>query len=91
VVLSLERVPSDEFTGNRRRFRISTNVAAKLQTRADDLVELVSQSSGSSLRGWLAIEAGEKTDLALGPLGMRILGASAGDRVEIRLLRSPSI
>jgi N-methylhydantoinase B len=83
VVLPLQAACDDEFDGTRRRLSIPVDVAAKLQISAGDLIEIVANTCGATLRGWAAIElSGSK--LALGPLGMEILGAKAGTVVEIR-------
>ena len=83
VMMPVQRASADEFEGTRRRLSISSDLATRLRIASGDLIELVADSCGATLRAW-AIIGGPATRLTVGPRGMDILGSREGDPVEIR-------
>jgi N-methylhydantoinase B len=83
VVLPLEAALDDDFQGTRRRLQLPASMASKLGVRNGDLIEVVADSCGATLRGWVAIDS-SGSKLPLGPRGLEVLGAKAGSLVEIR-------
>jgi N-methylhydantoinase B len=81
--MTLQQAVADYFEGSRRRLRIPTDVAARLKIRDGDLVEVVADSCGATLRGWAMIDD-KVTQLSIGPRGMEILGGKSGEQVEVR-------
>ena len=89
VFLPLEAAPDDDFEGTRRRLHIPRGIATKLQVLNGDLVEVLADSCGATLRGWATIED-STASLSLGPRGIEVLGAQPGTLVQIRTVNSTS-
>ena len=71
-----------DLDGPRRRIRLPTDLARRLDVRSGALVEIATPACGAALRGWA--EIAERTDLALSAEALAALGAEAGDTVEVR-------
>jgi N-methylhydantoinase B len=78
----------DHMDGPRRNFVLSHSQAERLGVNSGDLIELRGQAA-VPLRGWVKISDDAADDiLALGPDALRLIGASAGDHVEARVVHS---
>ena len=77
-------------TAKQRDIQLPENLADRLGIRGGDLIELTTPASGAALRGWASIAAAAD-QLRLGPEAMSVLGARAGDAIEIRsVARTPA-
>ena len=83
IGITLEQAESDAYDGPRRRFSLSGELAARLGIADGALVELVTVTSASALRGWVCLE-GEGTTLRIGPRGLAVLNVAPGTMAEIR-------
>ncbi len=83
IMVPLVLETCDFFEGQRRYFRISPNVASALKIHSDALVEAAAASCSAALRGWARVDI-NAAGLPIGPRGMRVLGATNGDLVELR-------
>ena len=84
VMLALQLTDAHLYDGPRRRIRISNEIAVSLGIESDDLVELVIDSCGGTLRGWASLD-GHGTNLPMDSQGMAVLGAKTGSLVELRV------
>jgi len=74
----------DHMDGPRRRFVLSPGFAERLKVKEGALVELRG-SAAVPLRGWVQVSDDTADDvLTLGPDALRLVGASPGDRIEVR-------
>jgi hypothetical protein len=73
----------DDIDGPRRRITLSSAMAGTLGVSDLDLVELSTPACGAALRAWVRIDD-HAPACKLGPMGLAVLGAEPGDRVEIR-------
>ncbi len=85
ISISLEQAESDVYDGPRRRFGLSSEIAARLGVANGALVELVAGTSASPLRGWVCLQD-EGTALRIGPRGLAVLNAAPGTMAEIRAI-----
>ena len=74
----------DHMDGPRRQFVMSPGLAEQLDVKDDTLVELRGPAA-VPLRGWVQI-SDDTADyvLTLGPDALRLIGASPGERIEVR-------
>ena len=86
VLMPVELANDDDMEGKRRRIGLSPEVAKRLHVEDCELIELACPKSGASLRAWVRLES-SGDGLRLGPLGLAVLGAQAGDTVEVRAVR----
>jgi len=88
VHVRLEAANEDDIDGPRRRIAISRRLAGALNIDDGELIEL--RSAGAvPLRGWARIaEGGPDAAIAVGPQAFKLLKARAGDRIELRAVRS---
>jgi N-methylhydantoinase B len=86
VMVLLQRADEDTFEGPRRMVTLPAATLEKIGVQPGGLVELSTAQAGSALRAWVL--PGGAGPLALGPVGLSILGATEGDRVEVRLARA---
>ena len=82
--VALRAAPEDAFDGTRRRVGLPASVARAIGATDGALVELAAATTAASLRAWVRIEPGDAPEVALGPLGLAVLGAAPGARVEVR-------
>ena len=68
--------------GPRRRIRLPSDMARRLDIESGALVEVATPACGAALRGWA--EIAQRADLALSAEALAALGARAGDTVEVR-------
>ena len=86
-----ERDPYEGRLGKHRVLRMPPAMATDLGLATGDLIELRGRHP-APLRAWLRVEAGAHEGLvALDAFGLRILGVSPGDAVEVRHLSMPPI
>lgn len=83
VRVKLKSSADDDYDGTRRRIRISAGIAARIGVTDGGLVEIVATSCGGALRGWAKCDS-QITEVPMGPVGLSVLGAKAGELVEIR-------
>ncbi len=86
ITCMLTAANEDDHDGPRRRLRLPRALAERLVVTDGDLVELTVSGSGASLRGWVKVDDVQQ-DLRLGPGGLSVLGACAGDMAELRGVR----
>lgn len=84
VIVAVQAAEQDEFDGPRRRIRVPPEIAGRLGVSDDVLVELATDTCGSTLRGWVCIDA-HASGVPMGPRGLAVLGARQGSLVEIRV------
>ena len=97
VTARLRASNEDESRGARRLVTLPRALAASLGIGEGDLVELVTDRSGAALRAWatIAVEGPDQgaddrheddvaVEIPLGPAGLGVLGARAGDVVTVR-------
>jgi N-methylhydantoinase B len=74
----------EEFEGSRRLCPLGDRTIKELGLEEGDLVELVNPR-GAPLRAWVkGLGSGERGAVYLGKVGMEILGAIEGEKVELR-------
>lgn len=88
LIVGLDAANEDDVDGPRRRFVISQALAKRLGVADGELIELRGKAS-APLRGWARVTDGGSDDaVVIGPAGLRLIGASPGDRVEARAVIS---
>jgi N-methylhydantoinase B len=83
VSATVQLANDDDIDGPRRRITLSSAMAGTLGVSDLDLVELSTPACGAALRAWVRIDD-HAPACKLGPMGLAVLGAEPGDRVEIR-------
>ncbi|MEM7406424.1 MAG: hydantoinase B/oxoprolinase family protein [Pseudomonadota bacterium] len=83
VLIALTGSNQDDYDGPRRTLKLPTDLANRLSVTDGSLVELTLAGSGAALRGWVQVDA-TLDSLRLGPEGLSVLGAKAGDTAELR-------
>jgi len=90
-IVADERDPYAGVKGRHRLFRLAPTLAARLALAAGDLVELRGRHP-APLRGWITVDPATAPEaVALDAFGRAVLGAEAGDTVELRRLEMPPI
>jgi N-methylhydantoinase B len=89
AIVADEADPYEGIKGRHRVLRLHPALAAKLQVRLNDLVELIGRHP-SPLRAWIGISDSAPRDAApLDAFGRSVLGVEAGGRVRLRKLDAP--
>jgi N-methylhydantoinase B len=84
IFVGLDAANEDDVDGARRRFAISAGLAKRLGVDEGSLIELRGNAS-APLRGWAHLSSdGAEDKIVIGPDGLRLIGASPGDQVEVR-------
>ena len=77
-----------DFDGSRRLIAVAPATAKQLQARKGALIEIPS-GAGPSLRAWLRIDKRMPVgSCAIGRTAMDILGLAAGDKIELRVIKT---
>lgn len=91
AIVADERDPYAGVKGRHRRFHFAPPLATKLALSSGDLVELRGRHP-APLRGWITTDPAASPDaVGLDAFGRAVLGAEAGDVVEVRRLEMPPI
>jgi hypothetical protein len=88
--VQLQLANDDDVDDTRRRLALPTTLAQKMGINESDLIELATPGCGAALRVWARIgqrEGDDEDTLHLGPQGFAVLGATPGERVEIRVVQ----
>jgi N-methylhydantoinase B len=90
TTVQLQLANDDDVDDTRRRLALPTTLAQKMGINESDLIELATPGCGAALRVWARIgqrEGDDEDTLHLGPQGFAVLGATPGERVEIRVVQ----
>ncbi|MGE3933447.1 MAG: hydantoinase B/oxoprolinase family protein [Rhodospirillaceae bacterium] len=87
VYVNVQVANAELFDGPRRRFQLAGAVAERLGIADGALVEL-STGRAAPVRAWAVVGDGGTEEVMVGPSSLRLLAASPGERVELRLVAS---
>jgi len=87
VHLTLEAANEDDYSGDRRVFRVPSVIASRVGVSDGDLVEIFS-GTGPLLRGWVQLDdSNGDSAMSVGPDALHLLAVAPGDAIEIRPVR----
>lgn len=87
-MLKIRKGEKDDFSGGHRICRVSAADAAALGIMDRELIELVNPG-GAPLRAWAQLDGDSRPGtVEVGPVGLSVLSANAGDSIELRALRA---
>ena len=78
---------ADDYDGPRRCFALPSALAKRLGVEEGGLVELLT-GRATPVRGWVRLADGASDAVTVGPDSLRLIGAAAGEAVEVRAVRS---
>jgi N-methylhydantoinase B len=87
VYVNVQVANEELFDGPRRRFQVPAAVAARLGIKEAALVE-ASTGRAAPVRAWAVIGEGGVEEVMVGASTLRLLAASPGERVELRVVAS---